>query len=225
MHKQAHEWLRDYFNQRAVTILIGQSGAGKGTQIPLLRQMCLDLTGQTLFTSISGDNFREYIPKATPYMQEVLSGTQDSGRLQPSAVAVSYILRKMEEGYHGGPILLDGNPRRTVEAKTLHRIFHEWLGMPIHLLHLHVDDDEARRRLIKRNEDFIAEGKEPRKDSLSEESIKNKLAYYHHRVVPAIKWMGKKGHTVTSIDANKSIESVASDIQTALVKYAYHHCK
>lgn len=177
-------------------ILIGRSGAGKGTQSELLKKHFGNLV------SIStGDLMRRLAAKDVD-AGERIRAVLAVGGLPFDDIATTLWMHeiahtiKRNEG-----IICDGFPRRLVEAQNLDR-FLSWLERKdsTRVLLLDVSKEEAIRRLKARG----------RNDDTNE-AIKSRLDYFDERVTPTVKFYEERG-TLISINGEQSIEEVFKEI-------------
>lgn len=172
-------------------ILIGQSGAGKGTQGRLLKKFLEEIDPSRAVIHLDmGDRFRTWIPHLPDYRKNKIKADQEAGKLQSYRQAVYLWRNYFEETLRTGDehIIMDGSPRTVEEAKELIGAFTDDFSRNPVVIPLTVSDELAFARIVGRNnEDGV-----PRQETASEESIKNKLQYYHTDVVPAINTIPEK---------------------------------
>jgi len=181
-------------------ILLGRSGAGKGTQAELLKKHFRNLV------SIStGDLMRKLAAKDVD-AGERIKAVLAVGGLPFDDIAttlwmyeIAHTIKK-DEG-----LICDGFPRRLVEAQNLDR-FLDWLERKdnTRVILLDVSKKEAFRRLKARG----------RADD-NDEAIKGRLDYFDERVAPTIKFYEDKGSLIC-IDGEQAIEKVFEEILNKL---------
>lgn len=124
-------------------ILLGAQASGKGTQASLLAQ----ILGIPHISS--GDLFREEIDEHTApglKIQDFL----DSGELVPDELAVSMILRRLQQPDCQRGVLLDGFPRTLAQAQALDLGLYTQRKKIDTVIYLDVDRKELYRRLAGR---------------------------------------------------------------------------
>ena len=183
-------------------VLIGRSGSGKGVQSDLLMKKF-----PYLKHIVTGDMFRNLSSQDTDTAYRI-NETLKRGGLPFDNLATMLWMHeiaftiKREDG-----ILLDGAPRRIVEAENLGR-FLDFLerGANTFIIFLDTTREEAEKRLLARG----------RVDD-TPEAIKGRLDYYEEQVASVPKYYEKQGQLIT-INGNQSIENVFADIVESLPK-------
>src|SRR3989344_5864483 len=177
-------------------VLIGRSGAGKGTQTELLKKHFGNLV------SISTGNLMRRLAVKDVDAGERVRAVLAVGGLPFDDIATTLWMHeiahtiKRDEG-----IICDGFPRRLAEAQNLDR-FLNWLERKntARVLLLNVSKEEAYRRLKARG----------RSDD-TDEAIKNRLDYFDERVAPAVKFYKDQG-TLININGEQSVDGVFKEI-------------
>src|SRR3954469_12230058 len=124
-------------------VLVGPSGAGKGTQAEFI---AAHLSVPKIST---GDIFRANVSQGTPLGVEA-KRYMDAGKLVPDEVTINMVRDRLAEPDAAEGFLLDGFPRTTPQAAALDKLLAD-LGTALDLvLELVVDDDEVIRRLSGR---------------------------------------------------------------------------
>jgi adenylate kinase len=124
-------------------VLVGATGAGKGTQAKFIAQ-------HFAIPAIStGDIFRANLAAKTPLGIEA-KRYMDAGELVPDAVTIGIVRDRLAQDDANDGFLLDGFPRTVPQAEALNEMLAE-LDRPLDVvLELQVDDDEVVRRLSGR---------------------------------------------------------------------------
>ncbi len=211
-----------------IVIFLGKSGAGKDTQMELLKEkMGFDFIG-------SGDLLRER-KKTNDFTGNKISQTIDRGGLVLTPVIFKLWLDKFEELKNRGNIkgvIMDGSPRKIKEAYLLDEAL-EWYGWNnnVKVILIDISDEEAINRIGKRTscsqcgEIFIFDGKMEKcskcggeliKRSDDEtEGIKKRLEWFKNEVNPVIDYY-KKNNRLIIINGEQEIEKVFEDILKVL---------
>lgn len=211
--------LRWFFEKTPVIIFAGQSGCGKNTQAKSFMAIHKELCGSQLFYSETGNLFRQNIPQMTEFNKKRLKEINDSGGLQSWVLATSMWSHKALFEYNGETVLIDGSPRTEKEARAILSFFRDHAQKEIIVFAFELSDDEAERRMIRRNEEQMTGGEQPRADTATPEARKKKLAFFHTDVVPAIDLLKtNSGVTVHSINAEQSPGKVFTEMVTCLMK-------
>lgn len=200
-------------------ILTGIQGSGKWTQ----SKKIVEHFGYHLFET--GAELRKITKTNTPLGNEIRS-IIDQGHYVPSRY-IRDLITHFIETHRGEKILFDG-PIRSIEQDTVIRpIIGEFS-----VIHLKLDPEIAIDRLIHRRVDAVT-GEVFSKDFKGDtnprtgnplitraddtpESIKNRIAYSLEETLPLMTVWEKDGHPVYHIDANRSIDTVFSDISSLL---------
>lgn len=193
-----------------VTVLFyGLSGSGKGTQAGLLTKYleleaeeprrCLYIeTGSLLRGFIRGEGYTNTLTRT--YLEE--------GRLLPSYMPIYVWASALIEQFTGiEHLILDGLARREMEVPVLDGALSLYGRGNYHVINLEISDGIAMERLKSRaRSDDIA----------SEESIRNKIAWYKENVVPCVEAFEKLGKPVHHIDGGGSIADIHAAVRAAL---------
>jgi len=206
-------------------ILLGKSGSGKGTQSKMLQKKYkLDYVG-------SGVLLRGRAKK-NDFTGKNLDRVINSGALAPTAVILKLWLdeaEKLKNKKNFKGIIMDGNPRKILEAKLIDEAF-DWYNWDARVFLIDISNKEAVWRLTKRrvcskcknNLPFVGEYRTmkkcpecggkliTRKDDTSS-SIKKRLTWFKKDVEPIIDYYRKSKRLIV-INGEQSIEGVLSDI-------------
>lgn len=188
--------------QPQITVLLGISGSGKGTQAKMLiEKFGLDYVG-------SGDLLRARV-EANDFtgikMKEVLA----RGDFAPTSIIFGLWLGRWEElkskpDFKG--FVIDGSPRKLIEAELIDQAleWYEW-GKYFKVLLVDVSRDEAYSRLSLR----------ARYDDIPE-AINSRLDLFEKEVGPVIDYYEKQGRLIR-VNGEQSVEDVHRDILKALI--------
>ena len=191
-------------NPRAI-IFIGQSGAGKGTQVALLKEKLLGAGTPVLYLE-TGKRFRELIA-STSFTAARTKAVMDSGNLPPPFLGIHAWTHFLIEEYDGvSTVLMDGTPRVPDEVPVLLSAA-KFYGWDLHVVWIDVGDEWAALRTKGRG----------RADDLDEHKIWGRIEWFHQSVVPTIELL-KSSPIVTfhHIYGEQTIEAVHRDIAQAI---------
>ncbi|GMX58387.1 MAG: adenylate kinase [Candidatus Microsyncoccus archaeolyticus] len=215
-------------NSPSIIIFLGKSGAGKDTQMELLREkMGFDFIN-------SGDLLRER-KKTEDFTGKKISQVIDCGGLILTPVIFKLWMEEFEKIKNRGDvkgIIMDGSPRKIKEAYLLDEAleWYEW-EKNINVILIDISDDEAIERIGKRRycekckEIYIYDGKMENCEKCGSklvkrpddeiEGIKKRLAWFKEEVEPVINHYKETGH-LKVINGEQEIEKVFEDILKAL---------
>lgn len=197
-------------------VMLGPPASGKGTQGRLLAEQ------RGLGYLSTGARLRREIEERSPLGREAQSYL-DRSQYVPDELAVRLVADWL--GGHSEGWLLDGFPRSIPQAKALV----ELAGESFSAIHLVVDGDELRQRVVKRREcptcgQVATEASEHcpkcgaelqvRADD-SIEAFEKRLDAYRQLTVPAVDFLREKGLLI-SIDGSGTRDEVAQLIQERL---------
>lgn len=184
-----------------VYIFIGQSGAGKGTQVALLDKAIRAVYGDSIFHLETGEAFRSLIAGES-YTAQKTRALIDEGELPPAFLGVHAWSHALIAGYEGQRhVFLDGTPRVAAEVPALLSAF-AFYGWRPHVIYIAVGDVWAKDKLLARG----------RADDNAAD-IDGRIAWFYQSVLPAIDML-KSSPLVTfhTINGEQSIEKVHADI-------------
>ncbi len=199
-------------------LMIGASGSGKGTQAKIL----VEKYG---FCHLSmGDVLKEQVKLGTEE-GKLIDSYQRGGNLVPLEITVRALMNKIESTNNKNGYLLDGFPRTMEQVKAL------TLNVDL-VLDFQNDLEKLRDRLVNRrvckdcNTNFhiskLNNGKCPlcggemyQRTDDNDASITKRIDFYKSEVLPVVEYY-KNVLPVATIDADKSIEEVAEQIESAI---------
>jgi adenylate kinase len=212
-------------------VLVGPTGAGKGTQAQFI-------ASQLAIPKIStGDIFRYNVSTGTELGRRA-KDFMDRGDLVPDEVTIGMVTSRLQEDDTHSGFLLDGFPRNVPQAETLKKMLADWDTRLDIVLELVVDDDEVVRRLSGRRTcrrcqrvwhvlyeppsrpDVCDDcgGELFQRDDDKENVIRHRLEVYSSQTAPLVAFYADEGILV-GIDATGPVEEVTARALSALQPY------
>ena len=199
--------------------MIGASGSGKGTQAKIL----VEKYG---FCHLSmGDVLKEQVKLQTEE-GKLIDSYQKNGNLVPLEITVRALMNKINATPNTNGYLLDGFPRTLEQVKAL------TLNVDL-VLDFQNDLEKLHDRLVNRRVcgvcntnspvSKLKDGKCPecggevyQRTDDNDASIQKRIDFYKKEVLPVVDYYKNNGYNVVTINADKSIEEVASQIESAI---------
>lgn len=211
-----------------IVIFLGKPGAGKDTQMELLKEkMGLDFVN-------SGDLLRER-KKINNFTGNKISQVMDNGGLILTPVIFKLWIDKFEELKNRGDVkglIIDGSPRKIKEAYLIDEAleWYEW-DKNVKVLLIDISDEEAIERIGKRRycaqckEIYIYDGKMDKCAKCGGElikrlddditGVKKRLEWFKEEVEPVINFY-KETSRLAVVNGKQPIEKVFEDILKVL---------
>jgi adenylate kinase len=194
-------------------IFMGRSGCGKGTQVEKLTEYLksdkfADNEKREIFHLESGARFREFI-KGDTYASKIANAINEKGGLQPEFLSVWAWTSEAVENLSATPqhLLIDGTPRREVEAKTLESLFSFYDRKKVQIVYLNVSEEWAMQRAEERG----------RSDDIELEDVQSRMKWFKSDVAPVLDYYrAHKSHTFHEINGEQDIEKVHEDVLESL---------
>ena len=195
-------------NSPKTIIFVGRSGAGKGTQVELLKKFLAESdVSREVRSLIMGDIYRAFF-KSDGYIQEIARDiSMKQGRFQPdfmtNALFVTDALKIVDGTSH---LFLDGYPRSVSQLGVTKELLEYAKREGAILVNVEVSRDEVKKRMLARG----------RGDD-SESAIESRMAEYDRTVVPMLE-AAKADSFFTYIEVNgeQSVEAVHEEMKKAL---------
>lgn len=190
-------------------VLVGRSGAGKGTQARLLSEYIKknDTAALPLFYIETGDRFRKFIA-TDGYTNSLALDYSKVGRLQPDFLAIwnwaDLMVNNLKKEMH---LVIDGTPRSLPEAEVLDTAFAFYERKNPIVIYINVGADWSREHMKKRG----------RQDDTHSEYIENRITWFDEKVMPAIEYYKySEAHSFIEIKGEQTLEKVRDDIIEAI---------
>ncbi len=209
--------MKDY---KHTIVLLGPAGSGKGTQGEKLIE-------KYNFQKVEAGELTREKAKEDSELGRFVKDIHDTGKHLPDDV-ITMLIR--EAFAHLDPhrgLIIDGYPRTLAQAKNLEMLLQEVDRLPMCMVYVHVTDDIARQRLLRRavcsgcktilaSRDLTTCPKcganvEVRLYDTDVDAINKRLAWFHENVIPAIEYYRERGRVV-EVDGEQDPDAVFADI-------------
>ena len=210
------------------TILLGPTGAGKGTQAAKI----VEKYGVPHIST--GDIFRENIKKGTELGKKAQE-YMNRGELVPDDLVIEIATTRLLEDDCRNGFLLDGFPRTVYQAEKLDEFLAARDSKIDKVLDIAVEKDELIARLTGRRvckacgASFHVVNIPPKKEGVCDfcggeliqraddnlETVTNRIDVYEAQTMPLVEYYEKAGNLV-HIDGSTGLENVFADIVSAL---------
>ncbi len=184
-------------------IIIGRSGAGKGTQADLLQEYIKqqDSNAGILYVE-SGDEFREFLKRDT-HASKLAQNINIEGKLQPAFLAIWVWAKSLIENLDDKKLLIiDGTPRKINEAHVLDEAFSFYGRKDTNVIFINVSDKWASDRL-----------KERKRSDDTDEGIEKRLNWFDEETMPAVEfYRNNSQYNFFEINGEQTVEEVHNEI-------------
>lgn len=188
-------------------ILFGPPGAGKGTQAGFLKEI---LGIPQLST---GDMLRAAVAAGTPLGKQADKIMKEGG-LVSDDIIVGMISERIAQPDCAKGFMLDGFPRTVAQAEALDKMLKAKSSKIDLVIEIQVPDDELKKRVVKRANEAIAKGEQPRPDD-NLETFSKRLETYWKQTAPVLPYY-KNQNLLKPIDGTKPIETVTGEIKKVI---------
>ncbi len=187
-------------------VFFGIVGAGKGTQIELLKKVLSGKDSRKIVYAYPGNEYRA-LTSGDSYTGSIVKGKLERGELQPDfltiSVFTSILVKELNADCH---LIADGYPRTIAQEEAFISAMEFYKRGQVEIIYIEVTKEEVTKRMKLRG----------RSDD-TDEGIARRFQEYENHVIPAMKRLEeRKGCTLHTIDGAQSIEDVHRDIMKAL---------
>jgi adenylate kinase len=204
-----------------ILILLGPPGCGKGTQAKRLEE------GRGLVQLSTGEMLRAAVASGSEMGQKAKK-VMAAGELMPDEIMIQIISDRVEEPDCQNGFILDGFPRTTPQAVALAKLLETKSLSLGRVIELKVDEEALVERIIGRyscakcSAGYHDKFQQPKNDGVcdscgaiefsrrsddNEETVRSRLAAYHHQTAKIVPYYRAKGLLV-EIDGMAGIEDV-----------------
>ena len=192
-------------NSPKTYIFFGIVGAGKGTQIELLKKVLAERDATPIVYVYPGNEFRKLTASGT-YTGGLVKEALEAGKLQPlflTAWTFSQALLDMQDA--NSHIIVDAFPRNLEQIPVIESAISFYGRSNVEIIYIEISKDEAIKRMKLRN----------RSDD-TDEGITRRFYEYETNVIPAMQEMQKKGYKLHTINGEQPVEAVHAEMKAAL---------
>ena len=183
-------------------VLFGPPGAGKGTQSDRL------IDKYKLVHLSTGDIFRSNIKGETD-LGLMAKEFINKGELVPDSVTIKMLREVVLNNPEAKGFIFDGFPRTNNQAVALDKFLSELDTSISVMLSLDVEEEELKKRLLKRAE---VSG---RADDADESIVMNRISVYKAETAP-VKGFYSNQNKLISVDGQGSIDDITSRLYAAI---------
>jgi adenylate kinase family enzyme len=187
-------------------LFFGNVGAGKGTQVALLKEDLKRRDNANVVYAYPGNEFRQFVSEKG-YSNVLAKEILDRGNLLPLFLVATMFAHVTTRELQSSDdhLIIDGFPRSLEQVPVFESAMTFYGRKNIEIIYLNISKAEAIKRLKDRG----------RHDD-TDEGIANRFEEYEKNVVPALNLLKEKGYKIYTIEGEKHIDEVHIDIKKVL---------
>ncbi len=186
-------------------LFFGPSGAGKGTQVKLLKKYLSEKSDRKIVQIDMGAKLREVIDEGR-YAGRKIDSIISKGEFLPGTVPVyflyDFLMKHFRPDMH---LIADGVVRSAVQAQAFHEAMFFFEHENYKIIFIKLSDESITERLLKRG----------RVDD-TQEGIQKRIELYKEQVYPLLDLFESFGKEIIEINGEPDIEIVHEEIITKL---------
>lgn len=192
-------------NEPKTYVFFGIVGAGKGTQIELLKKKLGEMSDKKVVYAYPGNEYRA-LTAGDNYTGSLVKGRLTRGELQPDFLTIHVFTKILVNDLTSDAHLIaDGYPRTLGQEEAFFHAMEFYGRKNVEIVYIEVSKDEVIKRMKLRN----------RSDD-TDDGINRRFWEYENNVIPAMQAMKKRGFTLHTINGEQAVEKVHEDITKAL---------
>ena len=187
-------------------VFFGIVGAGKGTQIELLKKLFAERDpNRKVVYAYPGSEYR-MLTSGDSYTGSLVRAKLERGELQPDFLTISVfgsiLIKELTPDCH---LIADGYPRTIEQAEAFASAMNFYGRKNAEIVYIEVSKEEVIRRMKLRG----------RSDD-TDEGINRRFYEYENNVIPAMTDLQTKGYAVHRVNGEQSVEAVFEEIKKVL---------
>lgn len=188
-------------------VFFGKSGAGKGTQIELLREKLKEKDLSRKILDVGMGNLLREFAKGEGYTNHLVASVIGNGGLLPSFMPVYLTGKFLSENFTGEEhVIFDGTTRRVQQSALLDSALRFYDRNKYYVISLDISNETAIERMQER-----ARTDDTRKN------MEARLEWYDNDVIPALEEFNKyQGAKVHHINGERTIEEIHEEVISVL---------
>lgn len=187
-------------------LFFGNVGAGKGTQIFLLKDLLERRDNLKVVYAYPGNEFRKFI-EGKDYSNLLAKEILNRGELMPLFLVASAFSNVVTSELQSPTdhLIIDGFPRSLEQVPVFESAMKFYGRKNIEIVYIKISQDEAIKRLKSRG----------RHDD-TDEGIAQRFSEYEKNVVPALEFLRKSDLPIHEIEGEQHIDDVHIEIRKSL---------
>ncbi len=187
-------------------VFFGIVGAGKGTQIDLLKKLITERDpSHKIVYAYPGLEYRTLISNGS-FTGSLIKDKLEAGQLQPDFLTISIfggiLSKEMTADCH---LIADGYPRTLPQADAFAHAIEFYKRSDVSIIYIEVSKEEVIKRMKLRG----------RSDD-TDEGINRRFWEYETNVIPAMEDLKKRGYALHKVNGEQSVEAVHEEVKKVL---------
>ncbi len=187
-------------------VFFGIVGAGKGTQIELLKKHLQEKDpNRPIVYAYPGAEYRKLVSSEN-YTGGLTKGKLDRGELQPDSLTITMFMNVLINGMTSDcHVIADGYPRTIVQTEAFYEAMQFYKRDKVEIVVIDVSKEEVIKRMKLRG----------RTDD-TDEGINRRFWEFENNVIPALEALKQKGYKVSKVNGEQTVEQVFEELKKTL---------